>query len=76
MSSKVHYEDIRLSNNAGISFPLCYAVPGIQLLNLDKTALEKSGDYKKVTCKHCLRMAPKRYPWARLRERAGMAIVT
>jgi len=68
---KVHYEDIRLHNNGGISFPVCYA--GAKMLDLDKSVVEKTGDYKLVTCAHCLRVAPKRYPWARLRERAAAA---
>jgi len=67
---KVHYGDIRLHNNAGINFPVCYA--GAELLDMDKTIL-RTGGYEVVTCKHCLRIAPKRYPWARLVERAVRA---
>ena len=64
LTMKIHYEDIRLSNNAGMEFPVCYA--GAKLLDMDKGRLETSGDFKKVTCAHCWRIAPKKYSWARL----------
>jgi hypothetical protein len=59
---KTHYRDIRLSVNAGMNMPLCYA--GAPLLDCDKSRLPTSGKIDEVTCKHCLRLFPKRYPWA------------
>ena len=50
---KVHYRDIRLFNNAGISFPRCYA--NQRLLDLTKTALPTTSDRKAVTCSNCRR---------------------
>lgn len=58
----IHYRDIRLSSNAGMDFPLCYA--NAKLLDTDKGRLSSSGEMKEVTCKRCLKMFPKRYPWA------------
>jgi hypothetical protein len=60
----IHFRDIRLFNNAGMSFPLCYA--DAELLDLDKARLPTSGreGIAEVTCKRCLRMYPKRYSWA------------
>ena len=66
---KTHLEDIRLSNNAGMSFPLCFASQ--ELLDLSKTGLPMTGHLKEVTCGNCLKRAPKRYPWAYARHRAG-----
>jgi hypothetical protein len=60
---KVHMEDIRLYNNAGMSMPICYA--NAPMLDLDKSRLSTSGLLIEVTCLHCKRMFPKRYPWAR-----------
>ena len=62
MKPVIHLRDIRLSNNAGMQFPLCYSAA--PLLDCDKSHLPTSPRIKEVTCKHCLRMAPKHYPWA------------
>jgi hypothetical protein len=59
---KVHFKSIRVYNNMGISFPDCYLGDGP--LDLDKTILPSTGDYTKVTCLHCKKRAPKKYPWA------------
>lgn len=59
---RTHLSDIRLHNNAGISFPLCQV--GTKALDLEKTGWKTSGNTYEVNCKHCIRMAPKRYPWA------------
>ena len=59
---KTHLSDIRLSNNAGMRFPLCYINEGP--LDLDKTRLPMTGHLKDVTCGNCRRRAPNRYPWA------------
>ena len=58
---KVHLRDIRLRNNAGLDFPLCCT--GGELLDIDKGRLPTTETIAEVTCKHCLRLAPKRYPW-------------
>jgi len=62
MASKTHMEDIRLHNNAGMSFPVCYA--GARLLDLDKAHLPITSNQKEVTCSHCKRAFAKRYSWA------------
>ena len=49
---KAHKRDIRLYNNAGIRFPLCYA--NAERLDLDKTRLQVEHDNAKVTCDRCL----------------------
>lgn len=59
---KTHMRDIRLAGNAGMQFPVCYA--SAELLDTDKGYLPTTGEFKEVTCAHCRRMAPKRYPWA------------
>ncbi len=59
----IHFRDIRLRNNAGMSMPLCYASMDMPL-DCDKGRLPTSGKIIEVTCKHCLRLFPKRYPWA------------
>lgn len=58
----VHLADIRMRNNAGMDFPLCYA--DAPLLDMDKGMLETVTDFTKVTCKKCQKKAPVRYPWA------------
>lgn len=58
---KMHIKDIRLFNNAGMSFPVCQA--GAKLLDLDKTAW-KTGTEDEATCKRCMRAYAKRYGWA------------
>lgn len=59
---KMHMRDIRLRNNAGMTFPVCYA--SAPLLDTDKGSLPSTGELAEVTCKHCQRMFRKRYPWA------------
>jgi hypothetical protein len=62
---KVHMKDIRLRNNAGMDFPVCYAGGGKQgLLDLDKTHLPTTGRLDECTCERCKRIFPVRYPWA------------
>ena len=68
MSKPVHYVNIRLYNNAGMEFPECYA--GAKLLDLDKSHLPLSHNIKEVTCKHCIRLYEKRYPWATKRSQS------
>ena len=60
---KVHMRDIRLRVNAGMDMPLCYAAQK-GLLDIDKSGCKTVGYVADVTCKHCLRVFPKRYPWA------------
>jgi hypothetical protein len=52
-ATPLHFRSIRLFNNAGIDFPVCYA--GARLLDLDKSRLPTTGDANKVTCKRCQR---------------------
>jgi len=59
---KTHFQDIRLSNNAGMDFPVCYSTA--EFLDMEKSRLPTTSDFSKVTCKRCLAMAPKHYPWA------------
>lgn len=59
---KVHMVDIRLYNNAGIEFPVCYCNDGP--LDLEKTGLPKTSNESEVTCKRCPGAFRKRYPWA------------
>jgi hypothetical protein len=63
---KTHMEDIRLANNAGMSMPVCYSLA--PMLDCDKSRLPMTSDINVVSCKHCLRMYPKKYPWARKRK--------
>lgn len=58
---KTHIKDIRLYNNAGMSFPVCQA--SAKLLDTDKSAW-KADRARKATCKHCMRAYAKRYRWA------------
>lgn len=60
--TKIHLEDIRLYNNAGISFPVCQR--NAKMLDLDKTGWTTAGNIEDVTCKLCVKLAPKYYPWA------------
>lgn len=62
MSAVVHLEDIRLKNNAGMAFPVCYA--GAKLLDLDKSGLPLTPHQDKATCKRCKKAFAKRYSWA------------
>jgi len=59
---KMHYADIRLSNNAGIELPVCCA--GAALLDMDKSRLPMTIDHGAVTCARCIKAHAKRYPWA------------
>ncbi len=61
-TKNVHMRDIRLSNNAGIDFPVCHA--NAEMLDLDKSRLPTTGKMQEVTCERCKRMYFKRYPWA------------
>lgn len=67
---KTHMEDIRLANNAGMSFPVCHRNPKITnnnpngYLDLDKSYYSITGDKTKVSCKHCIRLFKIYYPWA------------
>lgn len=58
----IHARDIRLANNAGMAFPVCYA--NAELLDCTKGRLLTTSDFALVTCKRCLKAWPKRYPWA------------
>ena len=62
---KTHIRDIRLSNNAGMSFPVCYSTA--KLLDLDKSrlAMAMAIKPKDATCKRCLSMYPRHYPWTK-----------
>jgi len=48
---KIHFYDLRLSNNVGILFPKCCA--NSKMLDLDKSHWEITKDYSKVTCQNC-----------------------
>ena len=61
--SKIHMRDIRLSVNAGVQYPVCYA--GRELLDVDKAGLPITGKLAECTCKNCKRSFKLRYPWAR-----------
>jgi hypothetical protein len=61
----IHYRSIRLYVNAGMAFPECYS--NAPLLDLEKSALPTTGDINQVTCKKCIALHRKRYPWARQR---------
>ena len=67
--NKLHWRDIRLFNNAGIAFPVCYA--GAENLDTDKSGLPTTPDIDKVTCAHCLREAAKAYPWMTRRKESA-----
>lgn len=60
---KLHIGDIRLFNNAGISFPVCQT--SAKMLDMDKTAWPVANPTKDATCKNCKVAFKKRYPWAR-----------
>lgn len=61
MKRKTHIADIRLSNNAGISMPVCRVTDGP--LDLDKTGWQTVGT-DDATCKRCRAAFAKRYSWA------------
>lgn len=54
-----HARSLRLFNNAGIRFPLCYA--NAQLLDMDKSRLTVTSDRADVSCKRCQKLL--RQPW-------------
>jgi hypothetical protein len=58
---KKHIRDIRLFNNAGISFPACQA--NAKLLDMDKGAWPTTSA-KDATCAHCKVAFKRIYPWA------------
>ncbi len=60
---KVHMQDIRLNNNAGVSVPVCMAFG--RLLDPDKSHWEITAEFDKVTCRSCQRIFKRRYPWAK-----------
>jgi hypothetical protein len=47
----MHYRDLRLRNNAGMDFPLCYSMT--TPLDTDKGRLPTTGNLEEVTCKRC-----------------------
>jgi len=55
MTRKVHLQSMRLFNNAGMQFPLCYS--NAKLLDTDKGHLPTSPTLARVTCAHCRRIA-------------------
>lgn len=72
-TGQVHLSDIRLKNNAGMSFPVCAADE--DLLDLDKSRWPQTNAMKEVTCPNCPDAAVRRYPWAYARgdSRVGSA---
>lgn len=50
----IHFRNIRLRNNAGLTMPECYAHAA--LLDLDKSQLPTTGVREHVTCKRCRRL--------------------
>lgn len=68
--SVVHFRDISMRSNAGVSFPLCKTNPKKTpanpngYLDMDASALPTSGELSEVTCKACLKKFHKAYPWA------------
>ena len=62
MTKLIHIRDIRLFNNAGMSFPVCCADE--ELLDVDK-ARWKCGPVKEATCKKCIKAHAEKYPWAK-----------
>ena len=59
---KTHIRDIRLFNNAGMSFPVCQA--NAPLLDLDKGHWP-CARREQATCKHCQRAYTRLYPWTK-----------
>lgn len=62
MKHKTHMRSIRLRNNAGIDFPVCYS--RAKLLDLDKSALPTTGEASECTCKRCMAACLKYDGWA------------
>ena len=48
----VHFPNIRLRINAGVTLPECKA--GARLLDMDASRLAMSGTRAEVTCKRCI----------------------
>ena len=60
MNVKIHMIDRRLFCNAGMEFPVCHrnCKKG---LDLDKCHLPLTNNFKRVTCKRCLKLQPQYY---------------
>jgi hypothetical protein len=56
---KIHLMSMRLHNNAGIRFPLCYEHGRMSTgqLDMEKAHLPTVGNLARVTCAHCRRIA-------------------
>ena len=59
MGKKIHWRALRLFNNAGIDFPVCYSQAA--LLDMDKAHLSTTRDRERITCRHCKRIVAKDY---------------
>lgn len=55
--AKNHYRSIRLRNNAGMDFPVCYSRADI--LDTEKGNLKTTCELSKVTCMNCKRIVGK-----------------
>ena len=55
--AKIHYRSVRLRNNAGMDFPLCYSRADI--LDTEKGNLKTTFELSKVTCMNCKRIVGK-----------------
>ena len=65
--SKKHIRDIRLSNNAGMSVPVCVAAKeGPLNTRFRGSVVAEPND---ADCKACIKQYPIRYPWARKIEK-------
>jgi hypothetical protein len=64
---RTHIRDLRLFNNAGISFPVCRASD--EKLDLDKSSWPTVAHPKDSTCNNCKIAFRKRYPWAESPEK-------
>lgn len=49
---KTHYKSVRLTVNAGLDFPACFAQA--RTLDLEKARLPMTQNVSEVTCGHCL----------------------
>ena len=65
--SKKHIRDIRLSNNAGMSVPVCVAAKEEPLNTRFRGSVV--ADAKDATCEVCRKQYPVQYPWARKIEK-------
>ena len=61
---KTHIRDIRLFNNAGISFAMCKLPAENKPLDLDAGTGLPMAHPDKATCSNCKRAYTKRYSWA------------